>query len=193
MPSHTCSKALETYRSIQCEVGTMKTTLSELKHKLEAASKLSSTLISELTSKSCQLERLKALLGHGSSVLSAMQMVSEQERLLAENEDDDEELLAVFVDRRSSRLELMLHRAREQVLAAEEEEREAKLAMDRAKEQVGRVQREQITYVYVSRGPLGTLGWEGRWPWWDMGVLGTSPWSPRGFGMGRTVGLWWPQ
>ena len=125
----------------------MKTTLSELKHKLEAASKLSSTLISELTSKSCQLERLKALLGHGSSVLSAMQMVSEQERLLAENEDDDEELLAVFVDRRSSRLELMLHRAREQVLAAEEEEREAKLAMDRAKEQVGRVQREQITYV----------------------------------------------
>ena len=116
----------------------MKTTFSELKHKLEAAGKLSSALLSELTSKSCQLERLKALLGQGSSVLSAMQMVSEQERLLAENEDDDEELLAVFVDRRSSRLELLLHRAREQVVAAEEEEREAKLAMDRAKEQVHR-------------------------------------------------------
>jgi len=141
----------------------MKTTLSELKHKLEAASKLSSTLISELTSKSCQLERLKALLGHGSSVLSAMQMVSEQERLLAENEDDDEELLAVFVDHRSSRLELMLHRAREQVLAAEEEEREAKLAMDKAKEQVGRVQTEQITFMYVSHGPLRALGWEEQW------------------------------
>jgi len=154
----------------------MKTTLSQLKHKLEAANKLSSTLISELTSKSCQLERLKALLGHGSSVLSAMQMVSEQERLLAENEDDDEELLAVFVDRRSSRLELMLHRAREQVLAAEEEEREAKLAMDRAKEQVGRVQTEQLTYVYVSHGPLGTLGWE------DGGLGGKGHGSPEPFG-----------
>ena len=82
------------------------------------------------------MERLKALLGHGSSVLSAMQVVGEQQRLLAENEEDDEELLAVFVDRQSSRLELLLNRAREQLVVAEREERETKLAMNKTKEEV---------------------------------------------------------
>ena len=114
----------------------MKTTLSELKKRHEEASKLSATLLSDLTSKSCHLERLKALLGHGSSVLSAMQVVGEQQRLLAENEEDDEELLAVFVDRQSSRLELLLHRAREQLVVAEREERETKLAVNKTKEEV---------------------------------------------------------
>ena len=133
---HKHSKALETLHNTQQEVDTMKNTLSELKKCHEEASKLSATLLSNLTSKSCQLERLKALLGHGSSVLSAMQVVGEQQRLLAENEDDDEELLAVFVDRQSSRLELLLHRAREQLVVAEREERETKLAMNKTKEEV---------------------------------------------------------
>ena len=133
---HKHSKALETLHNTQQEVDTMKNTLSELKKCHEEASKLSATLLSNLTSKSCQLERLKALLGHGSSVLSAMQVVGEQQRLLAENEEDDEELLAVFVDRQSSRLELLLHRAREQLVVAEREERETKLAMNKTKEEV---------------------------------------------------------
>jgi len=134
--AHKHSKALETLHNTQQEVDTMKNTLSELKKRHEEASKLSGTLLSDLTSKSCQLERLKALLGHGSSVLSAMQVVGEQQRLLAENEEDDEELLAVFVDRQSSRLELLLHRAREQLAVAEREERETKLAMNKTKEEV---------------------------------------------------------
>ena len=69
-------------------------------------------------------------------MLSAMQVVGEQQRLLAENEEDDEELLAVFVDRQSSHLELLLHRAREQLVVAEREERETKLTMNKTKEEV---------------------------------------------------------
>ena len=107
-----------------------------LDNQREEASKLSGTLLSGLTSKSCQLERLTALLSHGSSVLSAIQVVGEQQRLLAENEEDNEELLAMFVDRQSSHLELLLHRAREQLVVAEREERETKLAMNKTKEEV---------------------------------------------------------
>ena len=58
---------------------------------------------------------------------------------MTENEEDDEELLSVFLDglgRRSSRLEKLLGRAREQLEAAEEEEKEARKTMIKAKEQV---------------------------------------------------------
>ena len=59
---------------------------------------------------------------------------------MVDNEEDDEELLAVFMeglDMKSSRLELMLQRAQEQLTAAELEEREARQRMTKAKEQVG--------------------------------------------------------
>ena len=136
----------------------MKTTLSELKKRHEEASKLSATLLSDLTSKSCHLERLKALLGHGSSVLSAMQVVGEQQRLLAENEEDDEELLAVFVDRQSSRLELILHRAREQLVVAEKEERETKLAMNKTKQEVWQYEEGQEVTGEGERAGTGRVG-----------------------------------
>ena len=68
------------------------------------------------------------------------QVVGEQERQLGEGEED-EELLAVFlgggVRGRGSRLEMLVQRAREGVMAAEKEEKDASLGMTKAKEQVG--------------------------------------------------------
>ena len=75
-------------------------------------------------------------------MLSAMQMVREQERQMLENEEDDEELLSVFLEglgKMSSRLDVLLTQAREAVDIAEKEEREARLNMTGAKEQVGHV------------------------------------------------------
>jgi hypothetical protein len=128
------TKALATLQRTFEEAEQMKDTLKELRQKHENAGKSSSNLLSQLTTKSCQLERLKALLGNGSSVLSAIQMVREQERLLMENEDDDEELLAVFKDRRGSRLETLFQKAKEQLQRSEAEEKEAKRYMLSAKE-----------------------------------------------------------
>lgn len=91
----------------------------------------------------------RTALGNGSAVLSAMHMVSEQERRMQENEDDDEELLSMFPDglgKRTSRMEVLLGRAKEAVATAESEEREAQLAMTRLKEQVSNRQLE----VHVS-------------------------------------------
>ena len=67
-------------------------------------------------------------------------MVGEQGRQLGEGEED-EELLAVFMGagggKRGSRLEQLVQRAREGVLAAEKEEKATSLSMTKAKEQVG--------------------------------------------------------
>ncbi len=66
-------------------------------------------------------------------------MVAEQERQMVDNEEDDEELLSVFLEgleKRTSRVDVLLNRAKEAVAAAEGEDREARLAMTRAKEQV---------------------------------------------------------
>ena len=156
------SKALGTLHNTQQEAAAMKTTLQELKQEHEKASRLSKELMTDLTAKSCQVERLKALLGHGSSVLSAMQMVSEQERQLLENEEDDDELLTVFMDRRSSRLEAKLLRAKEQLATAEREEREAKQAMTNTKEQVRRKTTLTMQHVTLLVCSLQALHWQSK-------------------------------
>ena len=84
------------------------------------------------------MEQSKALLGHCSPVLSAMQMVKEHDRQVAEGEDRGEELLALFGDgkgTRSSRHEVLIQRVRESLLRAEEEEQVAKKAMMETKQQ----------------------------------------------------------
>ena len=60
-------KALETLQNTQHEANVIRDTLNELKQKHEKASKVSQTLLGELTAKACQLERLKALLGKQTS------------------------------------------------------------------------------------------------------------------------------
>ena len=69
------SQAVETLQRTQQDADTMKTTLSELRQKHGEASRLSEELLAHLTAKACQLERAKAILGHGSSVLSAIQVI----------------------------------------------------------------------------------------------------------------------
>ena len=155
------SKALETVRNTQREVSVMKNTVKELKQKHEEASHLSSTLLCELRAKSCQLEQLKALLGEGSSVLSAMQMVKEQERLLMENEEDDE-LLALFGDRHSSRHDALLQKLREQVALAESEEQAAKQRMMKSKESAlhwqSKIDRNTIDQIKSLNNPPRLVG-----------------------------------
>ena len=156
------TQTLETLQKTLEEADLMKTTLKELRQKHENAGKLSSSLLSELTAKSCQLERFKALFGNGSSVLSAIQMVREQERLLVENEDDDEELLAVFMDRKSSRLETLLQKAKEQFQRAEAEEKEAKRYMLSAKDKAihwqNKIDRNTIDQIKNLHNPPHLVG-----------------------------------
>ena len=156
------TKALETLWKTHEEAEQMEETLKELRQKHENAGKSSSNLLSQLTAKSCQLERLKALLGNGSSVLSAIQMVREQERLLVENEDDDEELLAVFMDRKSSRLEALLQKAKEQLQRTEAEEKEAKKYMLSAKEKAiqcqNKIDRNTIDQIKNLNNPPYLVG-----------------------------------
>ena len=156
------TQALEALQKTLEKAELMKATLKELRQKHENAGKLSSSLLSELTGKSCQLERLKALLGNGSSVLSAIQMVREQERLLVENEDDDEELLAVFMDRKRSRLETLHQKAKEQFQRAEAEEKEAKRYMLSAKDKAvhwqNKIDRNTIDQIKNLHNPPYLVG-----------------------------------
>ena len=155
------TKTLETLRRTFEGAEQMKGTLKELRQKHESAGKSSSNLLSQLTTKSCQLERLKALLGNGSSVLSAIQMAREQERLLVENEDD-EELLAVFMDRKNSRLEALLQKAKEQLRRTEAEEKEAKRYMLSAKEKAihcqNKIDRNTIDQIKNLNNPPYLVG-----------------------------------
>ena len=83
---------------------------------------------------------MKAVMGAGSSVMNAIQMTAEQERAMAEDYEDDDELLVALVGevlgRRGSRLEIQLEKAREMESLAETEEREARTALLAVKEQV---------------------------------------------------------
>ncbi len=156
------TKALATLQRTFEEAEQMKETLKELRQKHENAGDSSSNLLSQLTAKSCQLERLKALLGNGSSVLSAIQMVREQERLLMDNEDDDEELLAVFRDRRNSRLESLFQKAKEHLQRSEAEEKEAKRYMLNAKEKAlycqNKIDRNTIDQIKNLNNPPFLVG-----------------------------------
>ena len=72
--------------------------------------------------------------------MGAMQMTTEQEKAMADEHEDEDEMLAtllgVSLGKRGSRLEMQLESARERVLAAETEEREAREAMVTVKEEV---------------------------------------------------------
>lgn len=136
---HTSSKALGTLVNIRERVTEMQEALDSLKQQLGEKSTELSHLLSTMTAKSCQRERASALLGHGGAVLSTMKMMSEQKRMLVENEEDDSELLAVFAEgltRKSSRIDVMLERAREQLAVAEQEEKETRELAKKTKEQV---------------------------------------------------------
>ena len=156
------SRALAALSNTREQAGEMKSTLRELRHRYEQSSKLSDKLLKSLTLKSCQLEKLRALTGQSSSVLSAMQMVSQQERQLVENEEDDEELLAVFMDRQTTRLETLLVCAREQLRHAEREEAEAKQAMVKSKEAAlhwhAKIDRNAIDQIKSLNNPPRLVG-----------------------------------
>lgn len=86
----------------------------------------------------CEVEQSKALLGHCSAVLSAMQMVKDHDRQVAEGEDKGEELLALFGDGkgpRTTRLEVLVQRVKESLVRAEEEEEVAKKMVTETRQQ----------------------------------------------------------
>jgi hypothetical protein len=155
------SRAVATLGSTQHQAEEMRTTLKELKQQHSEANRLSEKILKSLTLKSCQLEKLKAMMGQSSSVLNAMQMVREQERQLVENDEDDEELLMLFSDR-ISRLESLLIEAREYVCAAEQVESEAELAMMKSKEAAllwqGKIDRNAIDQIKSLNSPPQLVG-----------------------------------
>ena len=139
---------MNTLQNIEDSVKEMQSLLDNLKKKLSETSRHSSDLMKQVTQKSCQLERVKAMLEQSGPVFSAMKMVSEQRQLISENEDDDRELLAVFYDRlscKSSRIDALISRTTAQLKKAEKEEKETHKAMITSKEQV----RERESYTYI--------------------------------------------
>ena len=126
-------KVLAALHNTHEQVMQLKTRLKELRQHHDHVSKLAGTFLNSLTSKSCQLENLKAVRGESSSVYSAMLMVSEQERKMVEADDDDE-LLVLCMNKKASRLEDILQKARDHVRVAKCEEMEAKISMNKSKE-----------------------------------------------------------
>ena len=86
-----------------------------------------------------QVERMQALLGCGTTVMNAIQMAADQDREMDMNFDEDEDLLALAAEvlgKKASRLEFKLGKAREEVEAAEAEEKRMIVALKKAREQV---------------------------------------------------------
>lgn len=162
MDKENLSKAVATLGSTEKQAEEMKAALKELRHQHSEASKLSEKLLKSLTLKSCQLEKLKALMGQSSSVLNAMQMVREQERQLVENDEDEEELLMLFSDKHTTRLESLLIEAREHVSAAEQVEDESRQAMTKSKEAAlhwhGKIDRNAIDQIKSLNNPPQLVG-----------------------------------
>lgn len=133
------SHALQTLAATKSTVLETEEVLESLKQKLRVTNSESSKLLTELVAKSCQLERLQARKTENGAVWNAMKMVADQiER--AENEEDDRELLAALSERmprRGSRVDSMLQRTKEQLEVAEKEETSSRIAMNKAKEEVG--------------------------------------------------------
>ncbi len=155
------TKALTTLQSTHEEVVQMKSTYKELKRNHEEASKSVETLLESLISKSCQVEKLKAVMGESSSVYSAMQMVNDLERKLMETDDEDE-LLALCLDKRASRLEGLLQKAQDRVRAAEKEQEDASKLMSKAKEEAqhwhDKIDRNTIDEVKRINSPPHLVG-----------------------------------
>lgn len=156
------SRAVATLRSTQEHTEEMRSALKELRHRHSEASRLSEKLLNSLTLKSCQLEKLKAHMGQSSSVLNAMQMVSEQERQLVENDEDDEELLTLFLDKQTTRLEALFVKAKEHLRVAEQEESETKRAMMKSKEAAlrwqAKIDRNSIDQIKSLNSPPQLVG-----------------------------------
>lgn len=162
MDRENLSKAVNTLSNTREHAEEMRTALKELRQQHSEASKLSEKLLKSLTLKSCQLEKLKALMGLSSSVLNAMQMVREQERQLVENDEDDEELLTLFSDKQTTRLEALLVKAREHVRVAEQVESEAQQAMMKSKQAAlrwhGKIDRNAIDQIKSLNNPPQLVG-----------------------------------
>ena len=156
------SKAVAALSTTRKQAEEMRNTLKELKQQHSEASSLSEQFLHSLTLKSCQLEKLKAHMGQSSSVLNAMQMVNEQERQLIENDEDDEELLTLFIEKQTSRLETLLAEAKERVHLAELEENEAKTAMMNSKESAlrwhSKIDRNAIDQIKTLNNPPQLVG-----------------------------------
>ena len=79
-----------------------------------------------------------------------------------DNEDDDEELLAVFMDRKNSQLEALIRKAKEQLQTAEAEEKEAKRYMLSAKEKAilcqNKIDRNTIDQIKNLNNPPFLVG-----------------------------------
>lgn len=155
------TKALATLHNTHEQVVQMKTTLQELRQHHDQVSMSADALLKSLTSKSCQLEKLKALMGDSSSVYSAMLMVSELERKLMEADDEDE-LLALCVDKRTSRMDGTLQKAQDHVRVAEKEEMDAKMAVNKSKETAqnchNKIDRNTIDQVKSLNNPPHLVG-----------------------------------
>ncbi|CAI8014948.1 hypothetical protein GBAR_LOCUS9310 [Geodia barretti] len=99
-----------------------------------------SQLLEKLTGKSCQVERVRALLSGSGSVMSAIQLTAEEEKAMAEDCEDEDEFLANLLGsclrKKGSRLELQLAMARERERDAQREEEEARKAMIAARDEV---------------------------------------------------------
>lgn len=162
MDQENLSKAVTTLRSTKEHTEEMRNALKELRHQHSEASKLSEKLLKSLTLKSCQLEKFKAQMGQSSSVLNAMQMVAEQERQLVENDEDDEELLTLFLDKRTTRLDALLVEAKEHLRVAEQEESEMKRAMMKSKEAAlrwhSKIDRNAIDQIKSLNSPPQLVG-----------------------------------
>ena len=156
------SKALAVIHGTKDQTEETKNILQELRQQHDKTSKLSEQILKSLTQKSCQVEELKALLGHSSSVLSAMQMVNEQERQLLENEEDDEELLVLSMDKQTTRLETLLSKSKDRLRLAELEESKAKQSLTKFKERVhhwhSKIDRNAIDQIKGLNNPPPLVG-----------------------------------
>ena len=158
------TNALNALEKIGKDVESLKQALEEMRAKYKEAAKRSDSLMEALSSKTCELEVLRARLGQESNVLSAMRMVADQERGLMEYEDDAAllELLVNKSGRRSSRLDTLIHRTQEQLEEALREEAELSAELFKAKENVkgllGKIDRNTVEQVKSLNNPPVLVG-----------------------------------
>ena len=158
------TNALNALEKISKDVASLKQALDEMRASCKEAAKRSDSLMETLSSKTCELEVLRARLGQESSVLSAMRMVADQERGLMEYEDD-EALLEILVNksgRRSSRLDTLIHRTQEQLEEALQEEAELSADVFKLKENakglLGKIDRNTVEQVKSLNNPPVLVG-----------------------------------
>ena len=158
------TNALDALEKISKDVESLKQALDEIRANCKEAGKKSGSLMDALSRKTCELEVLRARQGQESSVLSAMRMVADQERGLMEYEDDEAllELLVNDSGRRSSRLDTLLQRTREQLEEALQEEAELSAEVSKLKEGVkdllSKIDRNTVEQVKTLNNPPVLVG-----------------------------------